>query len=32
VGGSPEDFGVMLKREIDRWTPLIRKLGIKPGG
>jgi tripartite-type tricarboxylate transporter receptor subunit TctC len=32
VGGSPEDFGAMLKREIDRWTPLIRKLGIKPGG
>lgn len=32
MGGSPEEFGAMLKREIDRWTPLIRKLGIKPEG
>lgn len=32
VGGSPEEFGAMLKREIERWTPLIRQLGIKPEG
>ena len=32
MGGSPEEFGGMLKREIERWTPLIRKLGIKPEG
>ena len=32
MGGSPEDFGVVLKAELDRWVPLIRKLGIKPEG
>jgi tripartite-type tricarboxylate transporter receptor subunit TctC len=30
TGGTPEEFGAMLKAEMDRWVPLIRKLQIKP--
>lgn len=26
---SPEELGVHLKKEIDRWTPVIKKLGLK---
>lgn len=29
VGGTPEEFGAMLKGEMDRWVPLIRQLKIK---
>ena len=28
VGGSPEEFGRTLRTETDRWSPLVRKLGI----
>ncbi len=29
IGGTPEDFGNLIKREIETWTPVIRKLGLK---
>jgi tripartite-type tricarboxylate transporter receptor subunit TctC len=29
VGSSPEELGNFLRSEIDRWTPVIKKLGIK---
>jgi tripartite-type tricarboxylate transporter receptor subunit TctC len=29
IGGTPEDFGNLIKRETDSWTPVIRKLGLK---
>ena len=29
IGGSPEDFSNLIKRETDTWTPVIRKLGLK---
>lgn len=30
VGGSPEDFAVHIKREIDKWARVIRAADIKP--
>ncbi len=29
IGGPPEDFGRLLKSEVERWTPVIRKLNLK---
>ena len=29
IGGTPEDFGNLIKRETDAWAPVIRKLGLK---
>ena len=29
IGGTPEDFGDLIRRETDRWAPVIRKLGLK---
>ncbi|MBL8385715.1 MAG: tripartite tricarboxylate transporter substrate binding protein [Burkholderiales bacterium] len=29
TGGTPEEFGAMLKAETERWVPLIRRLGLK---
>ena len=29
VGGTPADFGALIRGEADRWTPVVRKLGIK---
>jgi tripartite-type tricarboxylate transporter receptor subunit TctC len=29
VGGTPEAFGAHLRRETERWVPLIRRLGIQ---
>jgi len=29
IGGTPEDFGDLIRRETDAWTPVIRKLGLK---
>jgi tripartite-type tricarboxylate transporter receptor subunit TctC len=29
VGGTPADFAALIKGEADRWTPVVRKLGIK---
>ncbi len=30
VASSPEELGTFIRSEIDRWTPLIKKLGLKP--
>jgi tripartite-type tricarboxylate transporter receptor subunit TctC len=29
IGGTPEDFGNLIQREVATWTPVIRKLGLK---
>jgi tripartite-type tricarboxylate transporter receptor subunit TctC len=29
VGGTPEDFGALMKREAETWAPVIRKVGLK---
>ncbi len=29
VGGTPEQFGALMKGEVERWTPVIRKVGLK---
>jgi len=29
VGGTPEDFAAHIRREIARWTPIIREGGIR---
>ena len=30
VAGSPEEFGKFMKAEVDRWTAVVSKGGIKP--
>ncbi len=30
VASSPEELGSFIRSEIDRWTPVIKKLGLKP--
>ena len=29
VGGTPEDFGALIKAEADKWAPVIRSANIK---
>jgi tripartite-type tricarboxylate transporter receptor subunit TctC len=29
IGGAPEDFGNLIRRETETWAPVIRKLGLK---
>jgi tripartite-type tricarboxylate transporter receptor subunit TctC len=29
VGGTPADFAALIQGEADRWTPIVKKLGIK---
>ena len=29
IGGTPEDFGHLIRRETVAWTPVIRRLGLK---
>jgi tripartite-type tricarboxylate transporter receptor subunit TctC len=29
VGGTPADFAALIKGEAERWTPIVKKLGIK---
>ena len=29
IGGAPEDLGRLIRGEIERWSPVIRKLGLK---
>jgi tripartite-type tricarboxylate transporter receptor subunit TctC len=29
VGGTPEQFGALIKGESDKWAPVIRKAGVK---
>ena len=29
IGGTPEDFGNLIRSEAETWAPVIRKLGLK---
>ena len=29
VGGTPADFSALIRGEAERWTPVVRRLGIK---
>jgi len=29
VGGTPADFAALIQGEAERWTPIVKKLGIK---
>ena len=29
VAGTPADFGALIRAESERWTPVVRRLGIK---
>jgi tripartite-type tricarboxylate transporter receptor subunit TctC len=29
VGGTPEDFGTLIRAESEKWAPVIRKTGVK---
>ncbi|MBK7333752.1 MAG: tripartite tricarboxylate transporter substrate binding protein [Betaproteobacteria bacterium] len=29
IGGTPADFAALIRSEAERWTPVVRKLGIK---
>ena len=29
IGGTPADFGALIRSEAERWTPVVKKLGIK---
>jgi len=30
LGSSPEELGMFIRGETDRWSPIIKKLGLKP--
>ena len=30
VAGTPEEFGKFMKEEVERWTRVVEKGGIKP--
>jgi len=30
VAGTPEEFGAFMKAEIERWTAVVDRGGIKP--
>ncbi len=29
VGGTPGEFAALIRMEAERWTPIVRRLGIK---
>jgi len=29
VGGTPEEFGVLIRNESEKWVPVIRKAGVR---
>jgi tripartite-type tricarboxylate transporter receptor subunit TctC len=29
LGSTPEELGAFMRSEIDRWTPIIKQLGLK---
>ena len=31
-GSTPEEFSAFLKREVDKWGPVIKEAGIRVGG
>lgn len=30
VAGTPEEFGKFMQQEVDRWTKVVQRGGIKP--
>jgi tripartite-type tricarboxylate transporter receptor subunit TctC len=32
TGSSPEEFATFLKKEAEKWGPVIKEAGIKVGG
>jgi hypothetical protein len=30
VAGSPEEFGKFMQQEVERWTRVVQKGGIRP--
>ena len=31
AGGTPEQFGTLIKKDIDMWRKVVQKAGVKPG-
>jgi tripartite-type tricarboxylate transporter receptor subunit TctC len=29
IGGTPDEFGALIRREVNSWAPVIRRLGVK---
>jgi tripartite-type tricarboxylate transporter receptor subunit TctC len=29
IGGTPDQFAALIRRESEQWAPIIRKAGIK---
>jgi len=29
VGGTPDEFGALIKGDVERWGPVVKKLGLK---
>ncbi len=29
IGGTPEDFGTLIRSEAEKWAPVIKKIGLK---
>jgi tripartite-type tricarboxylate transporter receptor subunit TctC len=29
IGGTPEEFGALIKSESDKWAPVIKNAGVK---
>ena len=29
IGGTPEEFGALVKGETDKWAPVIKRVGLK---
>jgi hypothetical protein len=30
AGGTPEQFGALIKRDIEVWRRIVQKTGVKP--
>ena len=30
AGGTPEQFGTLIKKDIDMWRRVVQKAGVKP--
>jgi hypothetical protein len=31
AGGTPEQFGALIKKDIDMWRKVVQKAGVKAG-
>jgi hypothetical protein len=29
IGGTPEQFGALVKGDADKWAPVIKRVGLK---